>query len=191
MLQIENTVISLDVIEQEFICDLQACLGACCIEGDAGAPLEEEEKTKIEEILPLIWDDLSPAAQEIIKEQGVAYIDEDKDLVTSIVNGKDCVFTCYEKGGMCHCAIEKAYREGKTDFYKPVSCHLYPIRVDKYPTFSALNYHKWKICGAAQVLGRKHGVKVYEFLKEPLIRKFGESWYQQLDIAAKHLNNKK
>lgn len=191
MLQIENTVISLDVIEQEFICDLQACLGACCIEGDAGAPLEEEEKTKIEEILPLIWDDLSPAAQEIINEQGVAYIDEDKDLVTSIVNGKDCVFTCYEKGGMCHCAIEKAYREGKTDFYKPVSCHLYPIRVDKYPTFSALNYHKWKICGAAQVLGRKHGVKVYEFLKEPLIRKFGESWYQQLDIAAKHLNNKK
>ncbi|MGL5228622.1 MAG: DUF3109 family protein [Bacteroidales bacterium] len=191
MLQIENTVISLDVIEQEFICDLQACLGACCIEGDAGAPLEEEEKTKIEEILPLIWEDLSPAAQEVIKEQGVAYIDEDKDLVTSIVNGKDCVFTCYEKGGMCHCAIEKAYREGKTDFYKPVSCHLYPIRVDKYPTFSALNYHKWKICGAAQVLGRKHGLKVYEFLKEPLIRKFGESWYQQLDIAAKHLNNKK
>ncbi|MGL4781210.1 MAG: DUF3109 family protein [Bacteroidales bacterium] len=191
MLQIENTVISLDVIEQEFICDLQACLGACCIEGDAGAPLEEDEKTKIEEILPLIWDDLSPAAQEIIKEQGVAYIDEDKDLVTSIVNGKDCVFTCYEKGGMCHCAIEKAYREGKTDFYKPVSCHLYPIRVDKYPAFSALNYHKWKICGAAQVLGRKHGLKVYEFLKEPLIRKFGESWYQQLDIAAKHLNNKK
>lgn len=191
MLQIENTVISLDVIEQEFICDLQACLGACCIEGDAGAPLEDEEKTKIEEILPLIWEDLSPAAQEVIKEQGVAYIDEDKDLVTSIVNGKDCVFTCYEKGGMCHCAIEKAYREGKTDFYKPVSCHLYPIRVDKYPTFSALNYHKWKICGAAQVLGRKHGLKVYEFLKEPLIRKFGESWYQQLDIAAKHLNNKK
>ncbi|MGL5692144.1 MAG: DUF3109 family protein [Bacteroidales bacterium] len=191
MLQIENTVISLDVIEQEFICDLQACLGACCIEGDAGAPLEEDEKTKIEEILPLIWDDLSPAAQEIIKEQGVAYIDEDKDLVTSIVNGKDCVFTCYEKGGMCHCAIEKAYREGKTDFYKPVSCHLYPIRVDKYPTFSALNYHKWKICGAARVLGNKHGVKVYEFLKEPLIRKFGESWYQQLDIAAKHLNSKK
>lgn len=191
MLQIENTVISLDVIEQEFICDLQACLGACCIEGDAGAPLEEEEKTKIEEILPLIWEDLSPAAQEVIKEQGVAYIDEDKDLVTSIVNGKDCVFTCYEKGGMCHCAIEKAYREEKTDFYKPVSCHLYPIRVDKYPTFSALNYHKWKICGAAQVLGRKHGLKVYEFLKEPLIRKFGESWYQQLDIAAKHLNNKK
>lgn len=191
MLQIENTVISLDVVEQEFICDLQACLGACCIEGDAGAPLEESEKAKLEEVLPVIWDDLSPAAQAVIKEQGVAYVDEDKDLVTSIVNGKDCVFTCYEKNGMCHCAIEKAYREGKTDFYKPVSCHLYPIRVDKYPTFSALNFHRWKICSAAQVLGRKHGVKVYEFLKEPLIRKFGESWYQQLEIAARHFNAKK
>ncbi|MGL4994484.1 MAG: DUF3109 family protein [Bacteroidales bacterium] len=190
MLQIEDTVVSLDVVEQEFICDLAACKGSCCIEGDAGAPLEEEEKDIIEKLLPIIWDDLAPQAQALIKEQGVAYIDEDKDLVTSIINGKDCVFTYYEGGGMCKCAIEKAYREGKTDFYKPISCHLYPIRVAKYASFSAVNYHQWKICGAAKVLGRKEGVKVYEFLKEPLIRKFGESWYTQLDIAAKHLSEK-
>ncbi|MGL4411757.1 MAG: DUF3109 family protein [Bacteroidales bacterium] len=191
MLQIEDTVVSLDVVEQEFICDLGVCKGSCCIEGDAGAPLEEEEKSIIEGLLPIIWDDLAPQAQELIKEQGVAYIDEDKDLVTSIINGKDCVFTYYEGGGMCKCAIEKAYREGKTDFYKPISCHLYPIRVAKYSSFSAVNYHQWKICGAAKVLGRKEGVKVYEFLKEPLIRKFGESWYTQLDIAAKHLAEKR
>ena len=101
MLQIENTVISFDVLEKYFVCDLDKCLGACCIEGDAGAPIEAEEKNILEELLPIVWDDLTPAAQEKIQEQGVSYIDEEGDLVTSIVNGKDCVFTCYDKGGMC------------------------------------------------------------------------------------------
>lgn len=187
MLQIDNTVISFDVLEKYFICDLDKCLGECCIEGDAGAPLEEDEKQILEKILPIVWDDLSPAAQEKIKEQGVSYIDEEGDLVTSIVNGKDCVFTCYEAGGMCKCAIEKAFREGKISFYKPISCHLYPIRVKNFGEFSAVNFHKWKICKAAAVLGRKKGVKVYQFLKEPLIRKFGQEWYEQLEIAVNEL----
>lgn len=187
MLQIDNTVISFDVLEKYFFCDLSKCLGECCIEGDAGAPLEEDEKYILEDILPIIWSDLSPAAQEKIKEQGVSYIDEEGDLVTSIVNGKDCVFTYYETGGLCKCAIEKAFREGKISFYKPISCHLYPIRVKDFGNFSAVNFHKWKICKAAAVLGRKNGVKVYQFLKEPLIRKFGKEWYEQLEIAVNEL----
>ena len=146
MLEIRNTLVSLDLIEQFFCCDLDACLGECCIEGDAGAPISREEYDKLKEILPAVWDDLLPAAQRVIKESGVGYIDSDGDLVTSIVDGKNCVFTCYGKNGMCYCAIEKAYREGRIDFYKPISCHLYPVRITDYPDFSAVNYHKWKIC---------------------------------------------
>ena len=121
MLQINDTLVSLDLAEQFFLCDLDTCLGECCIEGDAGAPITKEEYEKIKEILPEIWDDLLPQAQEVIKEQGVGYIDEEGDLVTSIVNNRNCVFTCYAPGGMCQCAIEKAYRSGKIDFYKPIS----------------------------------------------------------------------
>lgn len=130
MIQIDNTLVSLDVLERQFLCDLSHCKGICCVEGDSGAPLLEEEVGELEKALPVIWDDLAPKAQEIIKKQGVAYIDEEGDLVTSIVNGKDCVFTCYDADGTCKCAVEKAYREGKLSFYKPVSCHLYPIRVE-------------------------------------------------------------
>lgn len=184
MLQINDTLISLDLIERFFICDLDKCHGECCIEGDAGAPLEEEERHKLKEILPLIWDDLLPEAQEVIKSQGVAYIDEEGDLVTSIVNGKDCVFTCYDKNGLCQCTVEKAYRAGKTDFYKPISCHLYPVRIKRYPDFTAINYHRWKICKAAEVLGRKEGVRAYQFLEKPLVRKFGQAWYDELKEAA-------
>lgn len=186
-----DTLVSLDVVEKEFVCHLEACLGACCIEGDAGAPLEEGERQQLEEVLPYIWNDLLPAAQEVIREQGVSYIDEEGDEVTSIVNGKDCVFTCYGANGMCHCAVEKAFREGRIGFYKPVSCHLYPIRVKKYDTFTALNYHRWKICKAAEVLGRREGVKVYQFLKEPLVRRFGEAWYRELDFVAAEYERQK
>lgn len=190
MVQIDDTIISLDVFEKEFICDLGACLGGCCNEeGDSGAPLDEDEVKIIQDLLPTVWDDLSPAAQEVIREKGVAFQDEDGDWVTPVVNGHDCVFTYYGNNGMCLCAIEKAYREGKISYYKPVSCHLYPIRCKKYPTFTAVNYHKWKICKAAEVLGRKEGVKIYQFLKEPLIRKFGEAWYEQLEICAEELKN--
>ena len=185
MLQVGSALVSLDVIERFFICNLDRCLGACCIEGDAGAPITDEERHKLKEVLPAVWEDLLPEAQTVIEQQGVAYVDEEGDLVTSIVNGKDCVFTCYDKNGMCQCAIEKAYRAGKVDFYKPISCHLYPIRLKEYPDFSAVNYHRWKICKAGEVLGRHEQVRVYEFLKEPLIRRFGEDWYHELCEAAK------
>lgn len=190
MIQIDDTIISLDVFKEKFLCNLDACKGECCIEGDAGAPLEEEEVEQLKKVLPVIWEDLSSEAQAVIEKQGVCYKDEDGDLVTSIVNGKDCVFTCYDEKGCCYCAIEKAYREGKVDFYKPVSCHLYPIRVQKYSEFKAVNYHRWSVCKAAVLLGEKEDVPVYKFLKEPLIRKFGEDWYTELEIAAEEMKNR-
>jgi len=184
MLQIKDTLISLDLFEQRFCCDLSHCRGACCIEGDSGAPLELEEIAELENALPHIWEDLSDEAKRLIKEQGVAYSDKDGELVTSIVNGKDCVFTCYDNKGICYCAIEKAWISGKISFMKPVSCHLYPIRVKKYPDYHAVNYQEWSICSGARVLGKQKGTPVYQFLKEPLIRKFGHEWYDELCIAA-------
>ena len=184
MFQIGDAIVASDIIEENFLCDLSACMGECCVEGDAGAPLEEDEVKIIEDLLSEVWDDLSPAAQAVIKEHGVAYRDHDGAMVTSIVNGKDCVFTYYDEKGICKCAIEKAYRVGRTNFYKPISCHLYPIRLQKYKDFTAVNYHRWSICKAAVLLGKKEGLKVYEFLKEPLIRRFGEDWYNELVLVA-------
>jgi len=187
MLQIQDTIISFELLEEAFVCDLSVCKGACCVEGDAGAPVEESEIACLEKALPVIWDDLSPKAKKIIEEQGLVYRDVNGEYVTSIVDGADCVFTCYDENGYCKCAIEKAFIEGKIDFCKPVSCHLYPVRVTQYSKHRAVNYHRWPICKAAVELGKNQGVKVYQFLKEPLIRKFGEEWYEQLSIAAKEL----
>ena len=184
MIQIDNTLVSLDIVERKFLCDLSKCKGICCVEGDSGAPLLEEEVAELEKALPVIWDDLSPEAQDVIREQGVAYRDEDGDLVTSIVNGKDCVFTCYDADGTCKCAIEEAFRAGKLAFYKPVSCHLYPIRVTDYGTFYALNYHRWNVCKAAELMGEQANLPVFRFLKEPLIRRFGQAWYDTLETVA-------
>ena len=185
MIQIDDVVISSDILTEKFFCNLEACHGACCIEGDAGAPVEESEVTELEKVLPVVWDDLSPEAQAIIRKQGVVYTDRDGDLVTSIVNDKDRVFTCHDENGCCYCAIEKAYREGKCQFYKPLSCHLYPIRIGKYGPYQAVNYHRWDVCKAATVMGRLKGTAVYQFLKEPLIRKFGEAWYKELEACEK------
>ncbi len=187
MLQIQDVVVSFDVLKEKFLCDLHACKGACCIEGDAGAPVELEEVEKLEEALPLIWNELSSEARNVIDKQGVVYVDQEGDLVTSIVNGKDCVFTCYDEKGCCYCAIEKAFREGKTDFIKPVSCHLYPIRVKDFGSFKGVNYNRWNVCKAAVLLGEKENMPVYKFLKEPLIRKFGKEWYDELEIAVEEL----
>ena len=187
MIQIDNVVVSFDVFREKFLCNLDACKGECCIEGDAGAPVELEEVAKLEEALPAIWDELSPEARRVIEEQGVVYTDQEGDLVTSIVNNKDCVFTCYDEKGCCYCAIEKAYRAGKVDFYKPVSCHLYPIRVGNYGSYKAVNYHRCDVCKAAVLLGRKENLPVYKFLKEPLIRKFGKAWYEELELTAREL----
>lgn len=187
MIQIDDVVVSLDVLREKFLCDLSACKGECCIEGDAGAPVEPDEVEKLEAALPAIWDDLSPEARAVIDRQGVVYIDCEGDLVTSIVNDKDCVFTCYDDRGCCCCALEKAFRAGRTRFYKPVSCHLYPVRVSRYSSYRAVNYHRWDVCKAAVLLGRKENVPVYKFLREPLIRKFGEAWYRELELAAEEL----
>ena len=190
MYQIGDVLISDEVLTERFICDLKACMGACCIEGDAGAPLDLDEVLQIEEVLPVIWEQLSIQARKVINKQGVAYTDPEGQLVTSIVNGKDCVFTCYDEKGCCYCALEKAYREGKTHFYKPLSCHLYPIRMKKVGELDALNYNRWNICKAALLLGQKENVRVFEFLKEPLIRKFGKAWYQELVDAVEELKRR-
>ena len=184
MIQIEDIVVSSDILTEKFICNLEACQGECCIEGDAGAPVEKNEVAELEKVLPVVWDELSPEAQAVIKKQGVVYTDQDGDLVTSIVGNKNCVFTCYDEKGCCYCAIEKAYREGKCNFYKPISCHLYPIRIENYGPYTAVNYHRWEVCKAAGILGKMKGVPVYQFLKEPLIRKFGADWYQMLSDCA-------
>lgn len=184
MLQIKDTLISLDLVERYFCCDLDSCLGQCCIDGDAGAPITEEERGKLEEVLPAVIDDLLPAARREIEENGVAYVDCEGDLVTSIVDGRNCVFTTYGPGGMCMCALEKAWREGRIDFMKPMSCHLYPVRIREYDGFTAVNFHRWKICRCAEILGRKNGIRAYRFLEGPLVRRFGREWYDELVEAA-------
>lgn len=185
MLQIQHTLVSLDLVEKFFVCDLDACLGACCIEGDAGAPLAPGESEQIEKVIDIVKDDMLPRALDQIAEEGISYTDPDGDLVTQIVDGRDCVFTCYAPGGKCLCALEKACREGKITDVKPISCRLYPVRLKEYDGFTAVNFHKWKICKPAETLGRKLGIRAYEFLKEPLIKKFGEDWYRELEITAK------
>lgn len=183
MLDIQNVLVSLDLAERFFCCDLDSCHGECCIEGDAGAPITKAEYERLKRLTHQVWDNLLPQAQAEIDRSGVGYIDEEGDLVTSIVDGKNCVFTCYGPDGMCQCALEKAYREGKTDFRKPISCYLYPVRITEYPTFTAVNYHRWKICRPAEKLGRKLGIRLYQFLKEPLTARFGEVWYAELAEA--------
>ena len=177
----ENTLVTLDVVERFFCCDLDACLGQCCIDGDAGAPLTADEEEQIRQLLPEIWDDLSPRARQEIEQNGISYLDPEGELVTQILDNSNCVFSCYAPGGKCICSIEKAYREGRVNFMKPISCALYPLRLKKLSNGSvAVNYHRWKICKSAEVLGRSKKIRIYQFLKEPLIRRFGQAWYDEL-----------
>ena len=187
ILDIDNVLITTDIFTEMFCGDLDACKGECCVEGDAGAPVTLDEVGAIEDALDEVWGELSASAQSIIDRQGVAYTDRDGDLVTSIVGGKDCVFTCHADG-CCYCALEKAYREGRIKFCKPISCALYPIReVALKNGFTGLNYHRWDVCKAAVKKGRELQLPVYKFLKEPLIRRFGEQWYKSLENAAEEL----
>lgn len=187
MIEIEDKIVSLDVFDTLFACDYEVCKGACCIEGDSGAPLEEGEADQLRKYLEVVKPLLSPRALEIIEKQGVSYIDEEGDEVTSIVDGKDCVFTTYDASGGCQCAFERVYYEGKTDFIKPISCQLYPIRLTKYDDFTAVNYHKWSLCKCALKRGKREGIPVYRFLEAPLKRAFGEQWYTYLEEAAEAL----
>lgn len=187
MIQIDNVLISLDCLTEKFCCDLDACKGQCCVEGDAGAPVTLDEIGGIEDSLDAAWDDLSAQAQSVIDKQGVAYTDCEGDLVTNIVGGKDCVFTCYDKG-CCFCALEKAFRAGKTKFCKPISCYLYPIREVKVGAdMVGLNYHEWDVCKEARRKGAELDLPVYKFLKEPLITRFGAEWYKTLEEAVEEL----
>ena len=180
MIVIDKTVISDDIADNYFICDLSKCKGGCCVEGDLGAPLEKEELEKLEEVYEQVEPYLSEEGKKAIKDQGKYVFDDDGEYSTPTVNGKECAYAIYDEKGILKCGIEKAYKEGKTDFQKPISCHLYPIRVTKYDSYHALNYDRWEICLPACELGRKNKLPLYVFLKDALIRKFGEDWYQQL-----------
>ena len=187
ILEIDGVLISSDILTERFCCDYEKCHGVCCIEGDAGAPVTLDEIGGIEDALDTVWPDLSAQAQAVIDQQGVAYTDQEGDLVTSIVGGKDCVFTCYD-GDNCLCALEKAYRSGKTRFCKPISCALYPIRAKTFADGTvALNYNRWSVCADAVKKGQALDMPVYQFLKEPLIRRFGAEWYNELCSVADEL----
>lgn len=185
MFVIGDTLISLDLIEHFFVCDLKVCKGQCCIDGDAGAPLLEEEKKEIDKNILNIIPLLSPGGKKAIEEEGTAYYDKDGDLVTTLIEGCNCAFSVFDNEGVCLCALEKGLREGIIPNLKPSSCFLYPVRLQKVGNMTAVNLHRWKICSCAEKKGKKLGIRAYQFLKGPLIRKFGQEWYEDLDRIAK------
>ncbi|MEP0263180.1 DUF3109 family protein [Dokdonia sp.] len=184
MFQLKNTIVSEQIIEKDFVCNLNACKGECCVAGEAGAPLEEEEVQIIERIYEDVKPFLRPEGIAAIEEQGTSIKTDLGELETTLVHGAECAYVAFNDKGFASCGIEDAYNAGKVDFRKPISCHLYPVRVQKYSSFSAVNYHKWPICDDACTLGKELQVPVYKFVKEALTRKFGEAWYQELEKAA-------
>lgn len=191
LVEIGDKVVSTQIFERKFVCDLNACKGACCIEGDAGAPLTEEEVSILEDNLEAIKPYMREEGLKAIDEQGVFYMDQDNEPVTTLVNDAECAFVFFDEKGITKCSIEQAHLDGKLDFKKPISCHLYPIRVKQFNEFKALNYDTWSICSDACTLGEKLGVPVYQFLKEPIIRAFGEGFYTELEIVDKEVSKSK
>ncbi len=191
MFQIGKTIVSEQIIENDFMCNLSACKGACCINGDAGAPLTVEEADILEEIYPKIKSYLRPEGIAAIEAQGTSVI-SDGEIETPLINNADCAYVIFDDKKTALCGIEEAYNQGDVTWKKPVSCHLYPIRVKEYSEFSAVNYDKWEICDDACSLGKELQIPVYKFVKEALVRKFGETWYNELCLAAdKHVKRKK
>ncbi|MBP6386030.1 MAG: DUF3109 family protein [Pseudarcicella sp.] len=190
MILIDDTVISDDIADQFFVCDIAKCKGACCIEGDLGAPLELDELPIMDEIYDKVKPYLSQSGIEAIEAQGKYIKDWEDDYSTPVIEGKECAYAIYDNKGNLKCGIEQAYFDKKISFRKPISCHLYPIRITKYDQYQALNYDRWHICSDACSHGASLGVEIYKFLKEPLIRKFGEQWYQQLDTEIQETKNK-
>ena len=184
MFQLGKTIVSEDIIEKEFVCNLGACKGACCIEGEAGAPVTKEEVDILKDIYPKVKPYLHPEGIKVIEELGTHIITDLSELETPLVNGKECAYVTISENGKAGCGIEDAYNDGEIGFKKPISCHLYPIRVHDYSEFAAVNYHKWPICNDACALGKELKVPVYKFVKEALIRKFGENWYLELEKIA-------
>ncbi len=186
MLRIDDTIISRDLLEKKFKCNLKKCRGTCCVYGDSGAPLEEEEVQILEDIYPFVKPYMRQEGIEAVEKIGTSMTDKDGDLVTPLIDGKECAYTQLING-IYLCAIEAAFMDGKIKFPKPISCHLFPVRTKKFTDFTAVNYEQWSICRDARKLGEEENVEVWVFLKEPLIRKFGKEWYKQLEIAAREL----
>ncbi len=183
MIVVQNTYLSDDIARKMFVCDLQRCKGACCTEGDAGAPLEADELPVVEEIFEQVKPYLTPQGLQAIEQQGKHVIDTDGDYGTPTVGNRECAYATFDSKGVLKCAIEEAYLDGKISFRKPISCHLYPIRITRYDQFHAVNYHRWDICDPACSLGESLQVPLYKFLKEPLTRKYGPEWYAELVTA--------
>lgn len=190
ILQVGDVLLSPDIFTEYFCCDLSACGGACCVEGEAGAPVTAEECCELERVLPAVRMQLDPRARKILDKQGVAYRDSDGDLVTSIVGGRECCFARYDEDGICLCATDCAFREGRIDWPKPISCALYPIREQTLSNGTvALNYHRWSVCAPAVKKGRELHLPIYRFLRDPLIRRFGAEWYAELEALVELLRH--
>ena len=185
MFQLGKTLVSEDILEKEFVCNLAACKGKCCIDGEAGAPLEENELQKLMEVYPHVKPLLRPEGVKAIEDQGL-FITSEGEYETPLINERDCAYVIFDDNDIAKCGIEEAYNRGKIDWKKPISCHLYPIRIMEYSEFSAVNYHKWPICDDACILGKELRVPVYKFVKEALIRKYGTDWYEELEVVAQN-----
>ena len=181
MIEIDHTLITDDLKSSFFVCDLKKCKGACCVEGDLGAPLDDEELPIMEEIYPKVAPLLSDAGNKAIEEQGTYIKDHEGDYSTPTIDGKECAYAIYQDDGVLKCGIEEAYNQGMIAFQKPISCHLYPVRITSYEQYDAVNYDQWHICDPACDLGKSLQVPLYKFLKIPLIRKYGMQWYKKLE----------
>ena len=184
MFQLGKSIVSEDIIEKDFVCNLAACKGACCVDGDAGAPLEKDEIEILEEIYPKVKPFLREEGKAVIENQGTSVRTSEGELETPLINDADCAYVIFNEKNIALCGIEEAYNQGEVNFKKPISCHLYPIRVKDYSEFSAVNYHKWQICDDACTLGKELQIPVYKFVKDALVRKFGEDWWDELDKIA-------
>ena len=186
MFQLGKAIISEDILEKDFVCNLSACKGACCIEGEAGAPVTQNEMAILKEIYPKVKPFLRAEGIKAINEQGTYIKTAQGELETPLVNGKECAYVTFTENGTASCGIEDAFNAGEIDFRKPISCHLYPVRIQDYSEFSAVNYHRWPICDDACTLGKELQVPIYKFVKDALIRKYGEDWYAELEKVAKN-----
>jgi len=186
MFQLDKTIVSEDIFDKQFVCNLSACKGVCCVEGEAGAPLEENEIEILKAIYPKVKPFLRPEGIAAIESQGTSITSEFGDLETPLVDGKECAYVTFDANNIAKCGIEEAHQQGVIDWQKPISCHLYPVRLQPYSSFVAVNHHQWDICDDACTLGKELQVPVYKFVKQALIRKFGEAWYAQLEEIAEH-----
>jgi len=191
MIQIGSTLVSDDLLTEAFVCDLNACKGACCVEGEYGAPLTQDEADELAHLQDQIAPYLSDEGKATIAEQGAWITGEDGELETPLMPTGHCAYVIEDADKKLKCGLETVHQEGVLSFKKPLSCHLYPVRVQQYSSFEAVNYHRWDICGAACALGSSLKVKVYVFVKEALVRKFGEEWYAALEKAGAELAEKK